>query len=258
MANYIDKEILAEAYTHLDIDTFHDKERLAKLEKELKAFFSERASFIFETDVEIVIEFEEGSLKTRVIALGSAAAIIGTVICNYPSFKDGIKSLSNDAASIAQAANIEVIFRTKTPYCDRLRIEKRRGVFGRVESLLVELESIREDFESSKMPTTRRAIDEVEKTNSRLIEWDERFEKVLSKLDAGDTQACIADGLRKELLQFPAKLPWQDELSSGSLNSKMVSSDPKVNAGAHGAIARYAAIRKNSLARLKAVIDQNK
>ncbi|MFY0448402.1 hypothetical protein ACOMHD_10190, partial [Xanthomonas codiaei] len=129
MANYIKKEILAEAYTHLDIEIFDDKLRLDQLRSELTAFFKERASFLFGTDVDIVVEFEEGSLKTRVIAFGSAAAVIAGAIGAYPSFKEGVTHIANDAVAIAQSANIEVIFRTRTAYCDRLRVEKRRGVF---------------------------------------------------------------------------------------------------------------------------------
>lgn len=47
MANYIDEEILCEAYSHLDVGVFHDKEKLDKLEREVTSFFRERAYFLF-------------------------------------------------------------------------------------------------------------------------------------------------------------------------------------------------------------------
>lgn len=130
MANYIKAEILAEAYTHLEIDLFEDKAKLESLKRELTSFFQERASFLFGTDVEIKVEFEEGSLKTKIIAIGSAAATLTAVVGAYGDFRQSVTQLASDATSLAQSANMEVIFRTKTPHCDRLRIEKRKGVFG--------------------------------------------------------------------------------------------------------------------------------
>ena len=97
MANYINSEILAEAYTHLEIDLYEDKVKLATLKQELTTFFHERASFLFGTDVEIKIEFEEGSLKTKIIAIGSAAATIVGVLGSYGDFRQSVNQLANDA-----------------------------------------------------------------------------------------------------------------------------------------------------------------
>ncbi|MBB4128796.1 hypothetical protein GGR77_004127 [Xanthomonas translucens] len=239
MANYINKEILAEAYTHLDIELFEDKERLQQLRRELTTFFKERASFLFETDVDIVVEFEEGSLKTRIIAIGSAAAVIAGTVSAYPSFKEGVTHIANDAAAIAQSANIEVIFRTRTPYCDRLRVEKRKGVFGRVQALLVDLEGIADDIDGSKLPTGRKGIDSVDALNDRLIGWNEKADVLFSRFEEKDTQACVAQGLLEELDKFPTDFPWQKELADSSLKSQIAGSDMRVASKIAGLSTRY-------------------
>ncbi len=78
-------------------------------------------------------------------------------------------SLSNDAVALAQAANMEVIFRTKTPHCDRLRIEKRKGVFGRVASLLSELDTVSNEIDNSQLPATPIKLKRVNETVDRLL-----------------------------------------------------------------------------------------
>ena len=123
MANYITNEVLSEAYTHLDIHIFEDKVKLEALRQELIRFYHERASFLFGADVQIKVIFEEGSLRTRIVAIGSAAVMIATAVAGYGSFRQSVIQLSSDAVALAQAANLEVIFRTKTPYCDRIRVE---------------------------------------------------------------------------------------------------------------------------------------
>lgn len=257
MANYIDKQILAEAYTHLDIEIFEDKERLEKLKIELISFFKERASFIFETDVEILVEFEEGSLKTKIIAIGSVATVIAGVVCNYASFKDGIKQLANDAAAIAQSANIEVIFRTKTPYCDRLRIEKRKGIFGKVQSLLAELESISGDVDESKLPTEIRSLENENKIIEKLVRWGEKADVMFEKLEAGDAQACVAEGLIEEMAKFPRDFPWQENLGSSTLTRGLIESDGRLSLEIFGASARYKAALAAITTRLNQRVEQN-
>jgi hypothetical protein len=257
MANYIDKEILAEAYTHLAIELFDDKVALEKLRRELLTFFQERASFIFENDVQIAIEFEEGSLKTRVIAYGSAAAIILGAVSQYGSFRDSVTQLANDAVGLAHAANIEVVFRTKTRYCDRLRVEKRKGVFGRVATYLNDLDGIASDIEVSKLPTSQKKVEEVEELVNRLVRWDQQVDRLFEKLEEGETQACIANGLRDEVLRLPRSLPWKDELTSSSLRAQVAASDTAVSVAASGVLERYEAGIRAIDKKLKARVEQN-
>ncbi len=256
MANYINKEILAEAYTHLDIEIFDDKEKLQQLKSDLTIFFKERASFIFETDVDIVIEFEEGSLKTRVIAIGSVAAVIAGAVSAYPSFKEGITSIANDAAAIAQSANIEVIFRTKTPYCDRLRIEKRKGVFGRVQVLLGDLDAIVGDIEIAKLPTGKKSIREADKLNDRLLQWDEKADLLFEKFEDDNTKACVAEGLIEEFGKLPNEFPWEQEVDKSQLRSQIVQSDTATEVSIAGLSARYKIIKKSVADKLKKRYEQ--
>lgn len=225
MANYINAEILCEAYSHLEIDLFEDKAALEKLRADLLAFFTERAKFLLGDDVEVKVDFEKGSLKTILTVIGSAALIINTTVSGYGSFRQGIDQLTKDSTLLAQSANLEVIFRTKTEYCNRVNVEKRKGVFGRVDESLREMDGIKRKILDSSLP---RNINETKEFNAeidRLISWDVALDKLFSKLGSPDTEVCIAAGMVEELEKFPAAPPWLAEFNSDSFRAKLVNSD---------------------------------
>lgn len=244
MANYIKREVLSEAYTHLDVDLFNDKARLTQLKNELAAFYRDRASFLFETDVEVSVEFEEGSLRTRIVALGTAALVIGNVVGTYGSFRQGIAQLAGDAVSLAQAANLEVIFRTATPFCDRIRVENRKGVFGRVSALISSFDSVAEKIGSSKLPTTQNQLVGANRAIDELLEWELQVQKLFGKFDDPATQACVAAGLLDDVNKLPASLPWQKDLDSSTLRGQASRSDSGQAGEVAAASARYSAVLK--------------
>ncbi|HWA14381.1 MAG TPA: hypothetical protein VHA15_14915 [Burkholderiales bacterium] len=251
MANYIHNEILSEAYTHLESDLFDDKEALERLRKLLVAFYTERASFLFGQDVQIEVIFEEGSLKTKIVAWGSAAAIITAAVAGYPSFREGVLQLSHDAVSLAQAANLEVIFRTQTPYCDRIRVEKRKGVFGRVSALINDLDSISHEISSLKLPTSTSKLRDSKEAINRLLTWRENAETLFSKFEGPETEVCVAEGLIAEFRKLPSQLPWKEELSGSGLRSQIAGSDPALAGNVAAEATRYEVTFKSILKDLK-------
>ncbi len=242
MANYINSEILAEAYTHLDIDIFDDKAQLERLRNDLTVFFKERASVMFGHPVDVRVEFEEGSLKTKIIAFGSAALTLGAAVANYGDFRSGVNQLSNDATAIAQAANLEVIFRTKTPHCDRLRIEKRKGVFGRVSALINELDAVSEAIATSKLPNNEVRLQYARDAVDKLLQWQLDSQMLFEKFDDPETISCVALGLLAELKKVPRKFSWEAGLrAQKSLSMQMVDADPQVASEVAGVAARLPA-----------------
>lgn len=240
MANYINSEILSEAYSHLDIEIYNDKEKLKKLENELSAFFLERATFLFGNDVRIEIEFERGSLRTKIKVLGGAALIVGSALITYGSFRQAMDYLAKDATLLAESANLEMIYRTKAAHCDRVAIEKRRGIFGRVDTFLGELDLINRTIASEiNLPTNARALKEFNGHLDRLNTWQKQTNKLMGKLTTDSTRACIAAGLLEELERFPSKAPWADKLEGESFRATLTKSDPELAGNVAGAAKRF-------------------
>lgn len=253
MANYIDRELLCEAYTHLDIETHNDANARERLEAELKDFILPRARFIFNEDVEVRFEFDEGSLKTKIAIIGSAAVLIS----NYGSFRQGADQLARDAVVLAQAANLEVIFKTRTQLCDRIRIEKRSGVFGRITELLRRAEELRDAVGQHRFPTTERDLLVVSQNIEAVGTWYNDVDKLMHKLESEETKACVAAGLLEELERFPEALPWTEEAKSDSFRARMLKEDVDLAARVDSLAARYArflALSKEQLKRTLAAV----
>ena len=248
MANYIDEEILCEAYTRLNIDIYKDREALAKLKTHLISYFEEWAKFLLGENIRVEITFDEGSLITKATALGSAGALLITAIGTYGSFRQGVEQFSKDAASLAQGTNLEVLFRTRTPYCDRVNIEKRTGVFGRVDDLLGDLDTIKSAIEGKvTVPRNLPALENYSLITESLITWHSKAVKLFDKLESPKTEACIAHGLVEELNQLPKNLEWEKNLSDSSFRSQLSRSDPDFAGKLGGVATRY----KQTLASIK-------
>ena len=241
MTAYINEEILCEAYTKLDIDIFHDKRKLAQLEKELIGFFTERAKFYIGNDVEIRIEFEKGSLITKLKVVGSAALIVASAIAEYGSFREGISQMTKDAATLAHSANLEVTFRTRAAHCDRISAERRKGIFGRVDDLILRLDSVHAELVNSKIPTSTAAVKKFNGITDKLLEWDRSSDKFFGKLTDDPTIACLSAGLLEELEKLPEAAPWSDELNGKSFRNAIANSTATLGGDVAGAAARYEA-----------------
>lgn len=211
------------------------------LKRELTSFFQERASFLFGTDVEIRVEFEEGSLKTKIIAIGSAAATLAAVVGAYGDFRQSVTQLASDATSLAQSANMEVVFRMRTPHCDRLRIEKRKGLFGRVASLIGDLDAVSPSVVDSKLPITHIKLRNANAVTDSLLSWEVSADGLFSKFEDPDTTACVADGLLAEVKKLPRHFPWHSELYQSSFRNQIVDADSELSGQVAAASARYAA-----------------
>lgn len=248
MANYIDEEILCEAYTRLNIGIYNDQEALAKLKAHLLPYFEERAKFLLGEEIRVEIVFEEGSLITRLRVLGSAGLILLTAVSAYGSFRQSVDQLSKDAADLAQGANLEVLFRTKTPYCDRVNIEKRKGVFGRVDNLIDDLDTIKSAIEGKVAPPRNLpALEDYTITIDSLVTWNSKAAKLFDKLESPKTESCIANGLIEELNGLPKELEWEKNISDSSFRSHLSRSDPDFAGQLGGVTARY----KQTLASIK-------
>jgi len=250
-------EVLSEAYSHLQVDIKNDPVAMEKLKSEILSFFSQRAKFLFGDEVSVEIEFEEGSLITKLRIKGIAASVIAAGMLQYGSFRESVDYLAQDATLLAQSANLEMIFRTKAAHCDRVRIEKRKGVFGRLDSLLSELDTVKREIKDSTMPRTSRAADGFTRaTTERLLEWEKSANRLFNQFDHDDTRACVAAGLLEELEKLPEAVPWKDELTDSSLRSMMANADPEGAGIIEGAATRYSATIKSLKKLYKDAVSQ--
>lgn len=260
MANYIDQEILCEAYTHFEIAEFPSKQELDRIKQDLVAFFDERAKFLFGEDVRVEVEFEEGSLKTRLKVLGKSALVAAALLSQYGSIRQGIDTIAKDSTLLAQSGVLEIAFRTKTAFCDSVAVEKRKGVYGRASAFMSELDPIREEFSRSAFPEKQSEIKLFEKRVGDLIAWDLRVDELFGKLQNDATKACIAAGLLEELDRLPNQAVWASLLSNKSFRAQVILSDPQLSSRLGSAVGgmekAVAVVKKKMLDRVNQFAPQ--
>lgn len=253
MANYINKEIICEAYTHLDVDDYYSPEIRGRLKIELMEYVIPRAKFIFGQDVELSVEFEDGSLKTKIAILGT----IATLVSAYGGLRQGADQIVRDSTVLAQATNLEVIFKTKAKTCDRIRIEKRHGILGRVNSLVKTMDGLVVKVNQSDMPTSKSDLRVITSNIEDLKSWHADVERLFEKLDSSETKECIAAGLLMEAKKLPDRLLWEDQLDGNSLRASLVNSDLDQLSEVKAVAAKYSGVVKYIIEDLALKVENN-
>lgn len=221
MARYIDKEIICEAYVHLDVDDSITPAQVAEIEKKLKHFFDERVRFLLGESVQTEIKTEDGSLKVTLTAYAGIVALLGG-IGQYPAFRDGVKAIYEDSRMLAEATNLETVFVTRTPSCDRLHAEARTGVIGRIAKVVTSVDTIHSQISALHIPSTKADITRIAEITNSITRLDSESRRILEKIQTDDDKFCIAKGLHTAFSQFPEVLPIELGLSNTPMNKSLL------------------------------------
>lgn len=238
MADYITKvegkEILGQAYSHLDIDFFKDDNQRENLERLIKSYVEPRAKFLFGNDIDVVVDFEEGSLKSTITVWGIVGSII-TGVAQYKPIKEGVieidkdiraiaseiwnddakaaeakknlKESAEDASRLAQATNLEVLFNTGARSCQKIRLEKRTGVIGRAAHLIKVLDGIKNDYKIIDGKADIRQSFLVASLYYRMASLKNEFSQNINKIESDDGQFCLAAIIYRDLISFNENQP---------------------------------------------------
>jgi hypothetical protein len=119
MADYIDKNILLQAYVHIEVPGNLTSRRLEELRTELTRFAEARGRFFIYPEVEVELEFKEGTLKSYLTIAGMLYAAIAA----YGSFRSGVDYLYTDIKRLSDTLVAESLFVTKAKHNHIIRTE---------------------------------------------------------------------------------------------------------------------------------------
>jgi hypothetical protein len=165
VADYIDRNILCQAYVHIQLPKGMDAAKLSDLKKHLELFIKTRGQFFLYEDVETDVEFKDGSLKV----VASIAGALYVAIAQYGSFRDGVNFLTTDTKRLAECVVSESLFLTKSRHGETIRTEARIGVVGTLKVALDKLDHIKEEMGSASLQTTNRQIVDLQQQIETLI-----------------------------------------------------------------------------------------
>lgn len=202
MANYIDSNILSQSYVHVEptwLASFTKEQKEAELQRikdNITDYAQQRLKFFLYDEVDIQVEFENGSIKAKITAYGKVCVLLsaltpaGHVVANYPEYREGVKAIISDVYKIGNVVNSEVLFQTKSrSKSEIIRIEARKGIVG-------SLEKIHKQMTSIESRLTR-------KDNSPLTIYNEMLDlnKYISELDANLKDRQDRDSISQSLFE---------------------------------------------------------
>jgi hypothetical protein len=191
VANYIDKNILCQAYIHVEPENL-SAELLETFQKALYDFAPKRAQFYLYPGVEVIVEIEDGSLKTRITVMGTLA-LLWTGVAQYPDFRAGVIQIFNDSERLSNFLVSEGLFEAKTKHGAILRTEARTGVVGQLRCIVTELDAIR------KANGHRSEV----WMEAKLKHVSQDVDALLDNLKSGDDRELVRKGLVELCNQLP-------------------------------------------------------
>lgn len=170
MADYIDTNIICQAYLHIDpVPEGLDEDALKKT---LQQVLGDRARFFLYDAVETDVDTKEGSLKVYATIFGSIIAFLH----QYPDLREGITLLAQDAKRVSDYGVAECLFLSKSRHQSVLRAESRTGICGSLKRIADETDSI---AQASGSDDASRLIDRMEKLKKDI----QLFKDNLKSLD---------------------------------------------------------------------------
>lgn len=168
MANYVSGNIISQSYVHVNPEwlknaTAQDKKlRINEIEKQITAFAKSRIPFFIGSEVEITVEFSEGSIIAKITAYGKIIPLLGGLVIGYPHFSEGVRTMVKDAHDLGSYINSELLFQTGAKHkSERKSVEARLGVFGiidRVNAQINDLSLISTRKENSPSITYKKLL----------------------------------------------------------------------------------------------------
>lgn len=146
MANYVEGNIVSQSYVHVDpkwlsnVSSAEREQRINKIKKDITDFAESRIPFFIGKDVNIEVEFIEGSIIAKITSYGKMTPLLiactSPAIINYPEYRAGVKEILRDVQALGQYINSEVLFQTNTKLkSERKSVEARLGVFGTADRI---------------------------------------------------------------------------------------------------------------------------
>lgn len=127
-------ELIKIGETYLKFDFEFNEENKERIKQAYLNHVSQRRSEILENGefFRIAIEYDRGSIKTRIIVFGTA---IYLGVANYGSFRAGVREILNDVRWFSENVIEHIDDGPNINQNDIIRTERRTGLTGRIEEL---------------------------------------------------------------------------------------------------------------------------
>jgi len=199
MARYINSNILFQAYVHIDAP-FEKIQENDSIKEDLDEFISDRARHFLYPEVDVDLEFKEGSIKTYATVRGTLRKCLRD---NYEDFVSEIEHLYWFAKRLSDASNMEVAFLTGAFLGSIERTEARPGIIGQTKRIIDGILSIVNIDNDKKASATVRRF--------RVTKID--FESLLKNLVDDEDKVLVKKEIALLLKTLPKKLSKENRVA---------------------------------------------
>jgi len=128
----------------------------------------------------ISIEYEQGSLKTRIVVWGTALYL---GIANYGSFRAGVREIINDVNTFSDFVIERIDNDPNINQNDIIRTERRTGLTGRIQELYNRIDKLERNINNLSINQSQLELRQIKQEVSNLI----------TVLSNQDSQAFLID-----------------------------------------------------------------
>ncbi|HTB82930.1 MAG TPA: hypothetical protein VK742_04685 [Candidatus Sulfotelmatobacter sp.] len=182
MADYIDKNILCQAYVHVELPEGMTENQLEEIKSQLSTFATLRGKFFVYDDVIVDVEFKEGSLKAYITIAGAIYIAIG----QYGSFRSGVDFIYTDVKRLAESIVAECLFMTRARHEAIRRTEARTGVIGSLKILVDDMNQLEGSVGEISVEEAARRVKKIKDDADQLlinVRSDEDAAEIQNELD---------------------------------------------------------------------------
>ena len=133
---------------------------LSEIDQVSSEFFKEKEFF------KISIEYDQGSLKTRIVVWGTA---IYLGIANYGSFRAGIREIINDVNTFSDFVIERIDDGPNINKNDIIRTERRTGLTGRIQELYNRIDKLERNVNNLSNNQVQSELQQIKQEISNLI-----------------------------------------------------------------------------------------
>lgn len=193
MADYINKNILCQAYFHVEPESIQDEDSLVALQDSLLEFAKTRTGFFLHPDAQVEVVFEEGSLKGRVTVMGTILLLMQGV-ANYKDFREGIQLIYSDSKRLSEYVISEALFATGSKHDNIVRLEARTGIVGTLQKVINMLEQVKRGAEGTM------TVSEIIK---KMNESSDEMSNLIDNIRDSHDRSFVINGLRDLVDNLP-------------------------------------------------------
>ena len=195
MADYVNKNILSQAYVHIEM-TELSAENKKKFEHELLNFATSRGKFALYEDIAPEVETKDGSLKVYSSITGTLSEALG----DYPTFEEALNNLYVDAKRLAEGMILETLFLARARGQSITCREARTGIIKSAKDLFDQIYALKTEGKDDSPAAAIKRISKVrlklEALLHVLLSEDDKFlikTQVSEKIKAIDVPHKVRD-----------------------------------------------------------------